>query len=192
MNAATRCRYCEEPYEAQPWDNLPIGRFAILKCGMDPKTPALTFNDVDLLFRLCNHLRKHLDQTFDDEHNLSFDEIQVLWHVATNEGDCRPSTATGLDEALALSKRAKHHVDKLKELALLEEDVESHWRDNRRKQLRLSQTGNQLLDKLLVNWRVTAANIFDTLDQERLRQLSGVLRDLIDAPDALRRRLDAA
>lgn len=147
----------------------------------------LTLNDVDLLFRLCNQLRKHLDQGFDTEHDRTFEEVQILWHVAKNEGECRPSTATGLDEELALPVRAKHHVAKLIAAGLLEEDIDSHWRDKRRKQLRLSPAGRAEVTKILDNWGYIAREIFRTLAKDQLLQLSDVLRELTDAPEALRR-----
>ena len=166
---------------------LPAGRFAIVKCGMSANAPALTFNDIDLLFRLCNQLRKHLDRGFETEHDLRYDDVQILWHVAKNVGECRPSTATGADEDLALPAKSKSRVAKLMAAGLLEEDITSHWRDDRRKQLRLSDKGNKELDRLLSNWQHIAGTTFRGLDQDRLSQLSKVLRELGDAPESLRR-----
>jgi len=158
---------------------------------MRAQTPPLTFNDVDLLFRLCNQLRKRLDQGFDTDHDLTFDDVQVLWHVAQNEGECRPSTATGLDETLALPAKAKHYVSKLSIAGLLEEDTTSHWRDKRRKQLRLTTMGRHELKRMLGNWNCIAANAFRELDGICLSQLSDVLRELRDAPERLQRGVAA-
>lgn len=147
----------------------------------------LTFNDLDLLLRLCNQLRRHLDRGFDDHHNLSYDQVQVLWHIAANEGDCRPSTATGLDEVLALQAPAKRHVAALIKAGLVEEDTESHWRDNRRKQLRLTRQGQVAVRQLDETWRLIAREAFMNSDEGTLRRLSVALRDLAGVPDELRK-----
>lgn len=156
---------------------------------MSARPLPLTFNDVDLLYRFCNHLRNHLDRGFDDELNLSLNEVQILLHAAQNEGECRPSTATGLEEFLALQGRStKHLVEDLRKSGLLEEDTNSPWRDNRRKQLRVTQKGKDRLNNVGTTWQHIADGAFPGTIASHLRDLAVALRELQDAPIELRRR----
>lgn len=168
-------------------------RCAISNCGMSPSRPALTFHDLDLLFRLCSQLRRHLDRGLDDGIELDFSQVQILVHVAQNEGDCRPSTTTGLDEALGLpAGQVKYLVGKLMTAKMLEEDTTSPWRDGRRKQLRISPTGNEVLKLLWPTWDHVVKHALRPIEHADLKQLSDALRALSEAPETLRRSFNAS
>lgn len=150
---------------------------------MRAQRPSLTLNDLDLLFRFCNQLKRNLDRLFDDHHGLTFYEAHVFHHIARSEGSDRNSTVTGIDEALALGNPTRKAVTKLLALGW----VEAHsWLDDRRKPLRLTDQGRLEFQAQIETWQQCGGNPVGELPSESLKNLAEALRELKDAPDELR------
>ena len=135
-----------------------------------------TFNDLDSLFGLVNHLRLHLDRALQD-HDLTSTQVQALMFIARVSGGTQQHcSAANVEAHLGLSKATNQHLLKrLKERELVAEAPDD-WGDLRRKRLLLTAKGITALEAALETWDHATGRMSRAIETEALLEIQNAAR----------------
>lgn len=156
------------------WSKLTFFPRTIGTMSQRPNPP--TFNDLDSLFSLVNHLRLHLDRELEDQ-DLTTTQVQALMFIARVSGGTQQHcSAANLEAHLGLAKATNQHLLKrLKERGLVAEAPDD-WGDLRRKRLLLTAKGERALEGGLKTWKHATLRMSRAIETEALSEIRNAAR----------------